>query len=54
MSAAKRAWAFVFPREALIARGVVSRDFVGGKRAMRVYPPWPAPLPRESTGLLHR
>lgn len=34
---------FVFPQEILIARGVVSKDFVGGKRAMRVYPPWSVP-----------
>ena len=37
---------FVFPLETLIARGVVSRGFVGGKRALRVYPPWSAPANR--------
>ncbi|WP_189174625.1 MepB family protein [Streptomyces lasiicapitis] len=31
---------FVFPRDALCARGIVSRQGVGGKRAFRVYPPW--------------
>jgi hypothetical protein len=30
---------FVFPQDALIARGVVSKGFGGGKRAIRVYPP---------------
>ena len=31
---------FVFPTSVLCARGVVSDKGVGGKRAMRVYPPW--------------
>ncbi|MEE1771529.1 MepB family protein [Streptomyces sp. JV185] len=31
---------FVFPREVLCERDIVSRDGVGGKRAFRVYPPW--------------
>jgi hypothetical protein len=30
---------FVFPQDVLVAGGVVSRGFVGGKRAIRVYPP---------------
>jgi hypothetical protein len=30
---------FVFPRDELVRRGVVSIDGKGGKRAMRVYPP---------------
>lgn len=30
---------FVFPQDVLIARGVVSTGFIGGKRAIRVYPP---------------
>lgn len=34
---------FVFPQRALIAHGVVSQDFIGGKRAVRVYPPWSRP-----------
>lgn len=37
---------FVFSRDTLVARGVVSTDFVGGKRAMRVYPPGSAPANR--------
>ncbi|MEU8680585.1 MepB family protein [Streptomyces sp. NPDC048611] len=31
---------FVFPREVLCERGIVSRNGSGGKRAFRVYPPW--------------
>ncbi|GAA1036725.1 MepB family protein [Streptomyces murinus] len=31
---------FVFPREALCERDIVSRDGSGGKRGFRVYPPW--------------
>lgn len=34
---------FIFPRSALIERGVMSRAGQGGKRALRVYPPWCAP-----------
>ncbi|MFI6448565.1 MepB family protein [Kitasatospora sp. NPDC050543] len=31
---------FVFPRAVLGERGVLSREGAGGKRALRVYPPW--------------
>ncbi|MFF9909952.1 MepB family protein [Streptomyces sp. NPDC013457] len=31
---------FVFPKDVLRGRGVVSVDGSGGKRAFRVYPPW--------------
>ncbi|NMM88207.1 hypothetical protein B2J88_28285 [Rhodococcus sp. SRB_17] len=31
---------FIFPVDVLVKRGVVSTDFTGGKRAIRVYPPW--------------
>lgn len=31
---------FVFPKTVLAARDIVSQDGVGGKRAIRVYPPW--------------
>ena len=31
---------FVFPRDVLAERGIVSRNGAGGKRAFRVYPPW--------------
>ncbi|MGG7573197.1 MepB family protein [Streptomyces sirii] len=31
---------FVFPREVLAERDIVSRDGAGGKRGFRIYPPW--------------
>ncbi|MFB7507595.1 MepB family protein [Streptomyces broussonetiae] len=31
---------FVFPREVLCERAIVSRNGSGGKRGFRVYPPW--------------
>ena len=31
---------FIFPKEVLWQKGFVSKDGKGGKRAMRVYPPW--------------
>ena len=31
---------FIFPRSVLLERGVMSRAGSGGKRALRVYPPW--------------
>ncbi|MDP1608001.1 MAG: MepB family protein [Chlamydiales bacterium] len=31
---------FVFPKSVLYQQGIVSRNGKGGKRAMRVYPPW--------------
>ncbi len=31
---------FVFPKNVLWQKGLVSKDEDGGKRAMRVYPPW--------------
>ncbi|MEU9026546.1 MepB family protein [Streptomyces sp. NPDC048383] len=31
---------FVFPRDVLCERGVMSRNRIGGKRGFRVYPPW--------------
>jgi hypothetical protein len=31
---------FVFPKAVLYEEGLVSKDGKGGKRAMRVYPPW--------------
>lgn len=34
---------FIFPRSVLLQRGVMSRAGVGGKRALRVYPPWCKP-----------
>ena len=31
---------FIFPKDVLWQKGFVSKDGKGGKRAMRVYPPW--------------
>ncbi|MGW1373737.1 MepB family protein [Streptomyces sp. NPDC002446] len=39
---------FVFPREVLCARGIVSRNGSGGKRAFRVYPPWVTTTSRQA------
>ncbi|MFJ6013174.1 MepB family protein [Streptomyces sp. NPDC092952] len=39
---------FVFPREVLCERGIVSRDGSGGKRGFRVYPPWVATTSRQA------
>jgi hypothetical protein len=35
---------FVFPQQALIKYGVMSCSGKGGKRAIRVYPPWCSPV----------
>ncbi|MGV8830519.1 MAG: MepB family protein [Devosia sp.] len=35
---------FVFDRATLLRRGVMSKAGVGGKRAIRVYPPWSLPV----------
>ncbi|NHQ92380.1 MepB family protein [Janthinobacterium lividum] len=34
---------FIFPRSVMLERGLMSRASTGGKRALRVYPPWCAP-----------
>ncbi|WP_431773356.1 MepB family protein [Streptomyces cucumeris] len=39
---------FVFPVEVLRARGIVSTDGAGGKRAFRVYPPWAETTSRQA------
>lgn len=31
---------FVFPKTVLCEKGILSKEYKGGKRAMRVYPPW--------------
>ena len=31
---------FVFPKAVLAEKGILSKDGKGGKRAMRIYPPW--------------
>lgn len=39
---------FVFDRDVLVAKGVMSRDGRGGKRAMRVYGPWVQPIAKSA------
>lgn len=39
---------FVFPKAALAAHGVLARQGQGGKRALRVYPPWDATTSRQA------
>ncbi|WP_435210558.1 MepB family protein [Streptomyces sp. bgisy034] len=39
---------FVFPREELCRRGVMSRNGSGGKRGFRVYPPWVTTTSRQA------
>lgn len=35
---------FVFDKEVLVTKGIMSRNGKGGKRAIRVYPPWSKPI----------
>lgn len=37
---AERLGQFVFPKRVLCEKGIVSKEGKGGKRAIRVYPPW--------------
>jgi hypothetical protein len=39
---------FVFPKAALRRHDVIAQDGRGGKRAMRVYPPWDRPASRQA------
>lgn len=39
---------FVFSQAALLEHGVMSHGGKGGKRAMRVYPPWSYPVAKEA------
>lgn len=39
---------FIFSREILLAKGVMSIGGVGGKCAMRVYPPWSQPVAKQA------
>jgi hypothetical protein len=45
---AKRRGQFVFDRKILAAKGVMSVDGAGGKRAIRVYPPWVTPVAKQA------
>ncbi len=39
---------FVFNQKILVAKGVMSYNGIGGKRAIRVYPPWTKPVVKEA------
>lgn len=39
---------FIFNREILIAKNIMSSNNKGGKRAIRVYPPWAKPIAKEA------
>lgn len=39
---------FVFDRKTLASKGVMSTNGKGGKRAIRVYPPWVTPVVKEA------
>lgn len=45
---ATRRGQFVFDQQALLRHGVMSRDGQGGKRAIRVYPPWSTPVAKDA------
>lgn len=38
----------VLPADVLVEHGVMSRDGAGGRRAVRVYPPWVTPTSRQA------
>jgi hypothetical protein len=38
----------VFDQHAMLKYGVMSRDGYGGKRAIRVYPPWTQPIAKDA------
>jgi hypothetical protein len=40
---------FVFSQQVLVEKGIMSRSGKGGKRAIRVYPPWTNPVVSEAT-----
>jgi hypothetical protein len=39
---------FVFPKSVLCEQGIISKDKKGGKRAIRVYPPWDKVINRQA------
>lgn len=39
---------FIFPKEVLYDQNIVSKNGIGGKRAIRVYPPWDNPTSRQA------
>jgi hypothetical protein len=44
---------FIFDRRSLIERGVFSVGGKGGKRAIRVYPPWSQPIAKDAVRTQH-
>jgi len=40
---------FIFPKATLFERGVVAKEGTGGRRAMRLYPPWDKPESPQAT-----
>lgn len=40
---------FVFPKQVLYEKDIVSNGGKGGKRAMRIYPPWDAPESKQAS-----
>lgn len=40
---------FVFPKEVLLEKGIISTSKKEGKRAFRVYPPWDTALNKQAT-----
>ena len=40
---------FVFPKSILLKHNVISKNDDGGKRALRVYPPWDLPSSQQAT-----
>ncbi|MBA3603822.1 MAG: MepB family protein [Parachlamydiaceae bacterium] len=44
---------FVFPKHILFEKGVVSKDGKGGKRAIRIYPPWDTTESRQAKAQSH-
>ncbi|MEC0126550.1 MepB family protein [Paenibacillus pabuli] len=39
---------FVFPKHVLLQRDIISDQGKGGKRAIRVYPPWDKPTSKQA------
>jgi hypothetical protein len=48
VSSANRRGQFIFNQRLLIAKGIMSRNGKGGKRAIRVYPPWSTPTAKDA------
>lgn len=48
VSSGIRSGQFVFDKEILITKNIMSQGAKGGKRAFRLYPPWTKPLSKEA------